>query len=422
MNGSTWQSDVLLAQQSFEQNRIDEAEAIATKLVAEHPKCAEAFQIIGLVQSRRHQVGAAIATLEHALRIRCDLIPAHSYLGLLYQSRGEPERAIQVFERGLLLDPANHHLRFNRALALLKLGRFDQGWIEYEWRWSAAAVPRPEIPLPRWDGSPLEGRSILIHSEQGFGDTLQFMRFLPRVQQMGATVWMAVQKPLTRLLCDIDGVDHWMPVDQPAPIAFDLYSPLLSLPALLQLDHPEQFRVPTPYLHPEPKRVEAWRGRIESLPGLRIGIGWQGSPTFNGDVWRSIPLSAFSALANLDDVTLVSLQKHDGLNQIDQREHQIPLVCFDDLDQDGAFLDTLAVIQHLDLVVTSDTALAHLAGAAGVPVWCLVSTACDWRWMTKSNDTVWYDSMRLFRQQKLGQWEPVIAEVVDALPRSGIRR
>ncbi|WP_372724038.1 hypothetical protein [Novipirellula sp.] len=422
MNGATWQSDLLLAQQSFDQNRINEAYAIATAVLAAHPACAEALEIIGLVQSRRHQVDAAIETLEHALRIRCDLIPSHSFLGLLYQSRGEIERAIRVFEQGLVLDPAHDHIRFNRALSLLKLARFDEGWIEYEWRWKAAAVPRPEIPLPRWDGSSLQGRSILIHTEQGFGDTFQFIRFLPRLQQLGATVWMAVQKPLSRLLRDIQGVDHWMPVDEPAPIAFDLYSPLLSLPAVLQLNRPEQFRVETPYLHAEPDRVATWRDRIESLPGLKIGIGWQGSPTFNGDVWRSIPLSSFAALANVDNVTLVSLQKHDGLNQLAENDTAFPLVRFDDLDTDGAFLDTIAMIQHLDLVVTSDTALAHLAGAAGVPVWCLISTACDWRWMTRSSDTVWYDSMRLFRQQKLGEWEPVFAEVVAELQRSGIRK
>ncbi|GAA5505986.1 tetratricopeptide repeat protein [Novipirellula caenicola] len=421
MNASAWQSDVLLAQQSFDQNRIDEAHAIATGVLAGHPACAEAIEVIGLVQSRRHQIDEAIETLEHALRIRCDLVPAHTYLGLLYQTRGESARAIQVFERGLVLDPANDRLRFNRALSLLKIGRFEEGWIEYEWRWKAASVPRPEIPLPRWDGSPLDGRSILIHSEQGFGDTLQFIRFLPQVQRLGATVWMAVQKPLSRLLGNVDGVDHWMPVDQPAAIAFDLYSPLLSLPALLQLDRPEKFRVATPYLHPEPERVKAWRDRIEGLPGLKIGIGWQGSPTFHGDVWRSIPLSSFAALARLDNVTLVGLQKHDGLNQLSENDTAVPLVRFDDLDADGAFVDTIAVIQHLDLVVTSDTALAHLAGAAGVPVWCLVSTACDWRWRSESSDTAWYDSMRLFRQPKLGDWESVIDDVVAELQRSAIR-
>ncbi len=420
MNGSAWQSDLLLAQQWFDQNRGDEAYAIATGVLAEHPACAEALEIVGIVQSRRLQVDAAIETLEHALRIRCDLIPAHSFLGLLYQSRGEIQRAIRVFDQGLVLDPAHAHIRFNRALSLLKLARFDEGWIEYEWRWKAAAVPRPEIPLPRWDGSSLEGRSILIHTEQGFGDTFQFIRFLPRLQQLGATVWLAVQKPLSLLLREIDGVDHWMPVDEPAPIAFDLYSPLLSLPAVLQLNHPDQFRASTPYLHAEPDRIEKWRDRIGNLPGRKIGIGWQGSPTFKGDVWRSIPLSLFSALAEVDDVTLVSLQKHDGLTQLGESDAAFPLTRFDDLDQDGAFLDTIAVIQHLDLVVTSDTALAHLAGAAGVPVWCLISTACDWRWMTQRGDTVWYDSMRLFRQQKLGEWEPVFAEVVAELQRSGI--
>ncbi len=421
VNESNWQSDLARAQQWFDENRLEDALASANRVLSALPRSAETLEIIGLVQSRRHQVHDAIETLERALHSRCDLVAAHNYLGLQYSYAGDVKRALQHFEQTLIIEPMHVHARFNRALALLKLGRFREGWLEYEWRWKSTGMARPSIPLPRWDGSPLDGRSILIHTEQGLGDTIQFVRFLPEIKRLGATVWFACQKPLAKLLAGIQGVDHWMPIDQPAPIAFDLYSPLMSLPALLGLDRSEQYQVPAPYLAADSTRIETWRDRLQRLPGLKIGIGWQGSPTLIGDVWRSVSLKHFAPLANREGITLVSLQKHDAADHLAKENLSFPLITWDGLDNDGAFVDTVAIMQHLDLVITVDTALAHVAGAAGVPVWTLLSTASDWRWGIIGRDTPWYKSMRLFRQEKLGEWENVFTELASILLTYGGR-
>ncbi len=193
-------------------------------------------------------------------------------------------------------------------------------------------------------------------------------------------------------------------------------SPLLSLPGLLGIDD-RTIAQPIPYVKPDPARVERWRKPIESLPGLKVGLCWQGSPTFEGDGIRSIPLKHFAPLGRVSTVTLVSLQKGAGLEQIEGLKETVPVSVLGELDGDGAFVDRAAMMSHLDLVITSDTSIAHLAGAMGRPVWTLLSTGCDWRWLTDRQDTPWYPSMRLFRQKTLGDWPGVMTEVAAELSR-----
>ena len=410
-----WHEQLRIAQTAFDSGDFERATTNAEAVLAIQPQCAAAYEVLGLVDYSRHHIDDAIEQLENAIRLKPDLVPSHNYLGMSFGLKGQLDRAMQLFEQALVLMPANPFARFNRAMGLLKQGQFAEGWIEFEWRWQSAGLPRPEIPVPRWDGSSLEGRTILIHTEQGFGDTLQCMRFLPRLRQLGAEVWFACQTPMQEVLQRIEGVDHWMPIDQQVEINFELYSPLMSLPALLRLNSTDQFSVSTPYLHAQPERVERWRKRLLPIQGMRIGIGWQGSTTFRGDYWRSVPLKQFATLARIPNVSLISLQKHDGMDQLRSSDDPLLLHRFDDLDSDAAFVDTIAVMNHLDLVITCDTALAHLAGAAGIPVWLLLSTGSDWRWMNDRDDTPWYPTMRIFRQSTLSDWDTVFQDVVTQL-------
>jgi len=414
MSTPDWVSWLRRAEQLFEQMQLDEAANLAEQVLRLNPNCAAAHQVLGLVGVELGQPQDAQARLARALALLPDLVPSHVGLGRCFALRGDLDRALQHFNTALYLQPEHPFAHFNRSTVWLKQGRYRDGWLEYEWRWNCGLVARPKIPRPRWDGAPLDGRAILVHTEQGLGDVLQFLRFLPQLQRQGGRVVLACQKALQPLLGPLACVDEWFPVDEPGPINFQVYVPLLSLPGLLGIDE-ATIPVAIPYVPVNLERREQWRPRIESLPGFKIGLCWQGSPTFKGDNQRSIPLASLAPLGAVPGVSLVSLQKGAGEEQIEPQRAQLPLQVLAGLDRDGAFLDTAAVMQHLDLVITSDTAIAHLAGALGRPVWVLLSVGCDWRWLVGRADSPWYPTMRLFRQRALGDWAGVLAEVVAAL-------
>lgn len=399
----------------WERERLDESQSLAQAVVEEHPDNAIAWQTLGLVASKQFRQEEAIRAFAEALKRRPDLILAHNYLGISFNQLGRYDEALEQYEATLKLQPGNPHAHFNRALSWLAEGRFHDGWVDYEWRFRTGQTQRPFIPRPQWDGSPLAGRSLMIHSEQGMGDVLQFIRLLPLIKRQGARIVFACQKPLQNLLRRSEGIDDWFPIDEPAQINFDFHIPLLSLPGLLGINA-DNCPKTVPYVFPDPERVEHWKPQIERLNGFKIGLGWQGSLTFRGDQLRSIPLKYYAPLARIPSVTLVSLQKSDGLDQIRELGPDVRIETLDQLDESGgAFMDTAAVMQHLDLVITSDTALAHLAGALGRPVWVVLSTASDWRWFRNRSDSPWYPTMRLFRQKTLGDWESVFAEIAREL-------
>jgi hypothetical protein len=412
--GSNWLNYVTLARDRFDQKQFHEALEFAQRALAINPNAAMAHQVLGLVFLQQDQIHEAIASFQKSVSIRPDLTAAHHGLGRCHLLLGDLEQAEEHFNRALLIQPDFAAAHFNRAAVWLKQGRYGQGWIEYEWRWPAGLVAKTPIPRPRWDGSPLAGRSIMIHTEQGMGDVLQFMRFLPLVKAQAGRLIFACQKAMQPLLRPTACVDHWFPIDEPAAINFDLHAPLLSLPGLLGINE-TTIPQPIPYVFPDPARIEKWRKPIEDLPGFKVGICWQGSPTFEGDSLRSIPLKHFSPLNQIPSITLVSLQKGVGLEQIEPYHQTVPLKVLDDVDQDAIFVDRAAIMTHLDLIITSDTSIAHLAGALGRPVWVLLFTGCDWRWLTHRTDSPWYPSMRLFRQKSLGDWPGVFQEVAGQL-------
>jgi hypothetical protein len=265
-----------------------------------------------------------------------------------------------------------------------------------------------------WDGSPLVGKRLLLYAEQGLGDTMQFIRYLPLNQGRAAEVTTIVQRELLPLLT-CSGFQGLLPRGAPTPPC-DAQCPLVSLPELLATT-PQTIPADIPYLRADPQLVEHWRSRLEGVSGFKVGIAWQGSKTYLLDQYRSISPEAFEPLATLGDVRLISLHVEDEARRVDGLAGRFEVLRFDDrFDvEHGAFMDSAAVMMNLDLVVTSDTAIAHLAAALGVPVWLALCAAPDWRWMLDRADSPWYPTMRLFRQKVLGQWSDVFESIADAI-------
>lgn len=375
-------------------------------------------QLGNLLQELDHY-DAALDHLQRAIALDGRTPSLVCNVGIAQFRRGDIDEAIASFREAIQQQPSFADARFYLGMALLLQGDYAAGWPEYEWRPGGRRRPNP-APLPMWQGESLEGKTLLLAAEQGYGDTIQFIRFASLVKERyQCRTLLYCQTPLIPLLRTCAGVDEFVPRDAALPQA-DCFIPLMSIPSVLGFD-PEKEAAPGSYLATEESRVASWRQKLPLSQSRRIGISWQGDPKFPADRCRSIPLKQFLPLAALPGIELVSLQKGFGTEQLaDFRPHAI--VDFgDDLDRaGGAFLDTAAIMQSLDLIVTSDSAVAHLAGALGVPTAILLPHVPDWRWHLQRADSPWYPSARLFRQQHLGQWEPVVEEIVGILsPGSG---
>ncbi|CAN5115769.1 tetratricopeptide repeat protein [soil metagenome] len=395
-----------------------ESEAIeqATLALQTAPQSGIAYAAIGIAHHNRNRPDLAVPFLEKAVEYDPGLIIARQMLALALNNIGRDDEAIQRFEEVVFLQPGHPQARFSLAMRDLATRKYSTGWRDYEWRWLTAQLTRPEIPRPRWDGREIRGKSLLVHTEQGIGDAVQLVRLLPLLKsQYGAKLVFACQKALQPLLrgC-LDYIDDWFPIDEPANINFDTFTPLLALPTLMKID---EFNLPkqVPYIAADPARVAKWKPIIDAIPGFKIGIGWQGSATYIGDAFRSIPLDHFAALARIPGVTLVSLQKGFGSEQIAKLKSVMNVVELPGLDDDAAFVDTAAVVQHLDLVVSCDSALSHITGALGRPVWLALSIGHHWLWQKGRDDSPWYPTLRLFRQTEFMGWPGVFDRMAAVL-------
>ena len=291
-----------------------------------------------------------------------------------------------------------------------------EGWPLYEWRSSkrANSIEALVRDRPSWRGEEIGARTLFIYAEQGLGDTIQFCRYARLAETLGMHVILAVQNPLLRLMKSLGPnivVTEWTSM----PDHFDRHASLLSLPLGFGTVT-ESIPGEIPYLHAEPERIHRWKARIGSA-GFKIGISWQGNIASPADAGRSFPLAAFAGLAAIPGVRLISLQKNDGLDQLDDLPpHMVVETLGDDFDAgDHAFLDTAAAMQSVDLVISSDTSIAHLAGALGRPVWVGLQFVPDWRWQLDRADSPWYPTMRIFRQRTRGDWQSVFAEMEEVL-------
>jgi tetratricopeptide (TPR) repeat protein len=396
--------------------REAEALTIAQSVIAQVANVAVAYAAAGIAHYNLNQPEQGLPFLEKAVELDPGLIIARQMLALCLNHIGRIDEAAKHFEMVSFLQPNHPQSRFSIAMRDLLQRRYRTGWRDYEWRWLTAQLTRPAIPRPRWDGRKLPGGAILVHTEQGIGDAVQLVRLLPVLKEYtGARLVFACQKALQPLLkgC-LDYVDDWFPIDEPANINFDFYTPLLALPHLLGIDE-SNLPQTVPYIAASPDRMATWKPVIDAIPGFKIGISWQGSPTYIGDVYRSIPLEQFEPLAKIPGVTLVSLQKGFGEEQMAAIKDRVPVTILPGLDDAGAFLDTAAVAMHLDLIVSCDSAMSHIAGALGRPTWLALSTGHHWLWQPDRDDSPWYPQHRIFRQPKFRDWPSVFQGMAESL-------
>jgi tetratricopeptide (TPR) repeat protein len=397
------------------QGQFAEAAACLQQALRHQPDYAEAHNNLGNAFKDQGKFAEAVASLQQALCLKPDFSEAHCNLGNVLKEQGKLEEALASFQQALRLQPNYAEAHVNRALVWLLEGDFEQGWPEYEWRGQRPEAWLPRFSQPRWDGSPLQGQVILLWAEQGLGDTLQFIRYAPLVQARGGCVLVACQPALVPLVSRCPGIDRLLPQGSPLP-PFDVWAPLLSLPGLLRTTL-ATIPVTVPYLFPDPQRVQYWQQQLHHLEGFKIGITWQGNPRFSSDRTRSLPLAQLEPLARVEGVRLISLQKGPGSEQVRALADRFAVLELgSQLDEGtGAFEDTAAVLPQLDLVIAPDTALAHLASGLGVPVWLALPLSADWRWLRQREDSPWYPSMRLFRQQEWGNWDEVFTRIAAAL-------
>jgi tetratricopeptide (TPR) repeat protein len=352
------------------------------------------------------QLDLAEEAIQRALRLRPRFPEAFTTLGNIRHAQRRIDEAIGAHRSAIELSPNHAPAHFNLAHCLLLSGQFAEGWKEFEWRWQAAGplVGRRQLGRPEWDGAPLNGRRILLHAEQGFGDSIQFVRYLPHIAALGGKALLVCQLELLELFKLMPGIDQLIPEGQSLP-QFDVHAPLMSLARVLGTSK-ETVPCEVPYLHANPETVNRFREMLP--PGRKVGIAWAGRPAHTNDRNRSIPLSLLSPLLQAGGVTFVSLQKNPPRNS----SHWQPPASLLDLTSDlNSFADTAALIDSLDLVISVDTAVAHLAGAMGKPVWVLLPFVPDWRWMLDREDSPWYPTMTLFRQSTRGDWRQPIERI-----------
>jgi tetratricopeptide (TPR) repeat protein len=441
------------------QGKLNEAVDCYQETIRLNPSSADAYNNLGNVFDRQEKVEDAIRSFKQALYLQPGKAETHNNLATIRMKHGFLNEACAGFDQALHVNPDFAGARLNRSFLRLLRGDFDHGWSDFESRLTRLACDQPDFVQPRWDGSPLHGQTILLHAEQGLGDTLQFIRYASVLRKLGGKVVVRCQPELLRVLSPFSDQLELVADNAELP-PFDLHAPLLSLPGILRTS---SGTIPNavPYLHADARLVKHWRkvserqatgddgcGRTRysvrsanlkdsstphtahRTPHLLVGIAWQGNPDYVNDRQRSIPLTHFKRLSQMPGVQLVSLQKGPGTDQL-RIEVERPLETIESSVRDpqsailtpaldesfGPFMDTAALMRSLDLVISSDSAIAHLAGALGLPVWVALPLVPDWRWLLERDDSPWYPTMRLFRQTRYGQWEDVFGCIEKELTK-----
>jgi tetratricopeptide (TPR) repeat protein len=428
-----------------EQNILEEGAASFRRAIQIRPTYAEAYNNLGIALRRSGRIDELLEAFRWAIKLDGGVAEFHNNLGNALDAAGQSDAALAAIRRAIDLNPRlaeaysnlGHALsylgRFDEAIAacrkaielkadfadahwnlsncLLAVGQWREGWREYEWRWKVENLQtRREFPQPRWDGSDLAGKRILLHAEQGFGDTILFARYVPMVTARGGRVILECPRELIDLLRESLQVQEIVPTGK-APAGFDVHRPLGSLPGIFQTE-PQSVPAPIPYLKPPADSVHKFREKIEKLPkALNVGLVWAGSAMNPRDRDRSMALSQFAPLGGVIGARFFSLQKGESAGQT-------PPAGLDWVDWTNELTDfaqTAALIANLDLVIAVDTAVAHLAGAIGAPTWVLLRHAAEWRWLRERSDSPWYPTVQLLRSPRAGDWGSVIQCVVRKL-------
>jgi tetratricopeptide (TPR) repeat protein len=395
----------------FELRRYAEALASCDRALALQPDFPEALSGRGNALSMLKRFEEASANYHRALALRPDYAEAHTSLGVNLHAQRRFDEALQCYERALAVRPDFAEAHYDGGLSRLLTGDFDRGWVEHEWWREVAHFKRAErnFAQPRWTGSPaIAGKTILLHAEQGFGDTIQFCRYAPRVAALGARVILEVQEALRDLIRrSLDGVAQVVAKGDTMP-PFDLHCPFLSLPLAFG-SRLETIPHETPYLRASAQAVATWGARLPRKTRPRIGLAWSGRPEHNNDLNRSIDLASFLSPLGGIDATLVSLQREVRAADAIVLRERSDLIHFGEELKD--FSDTAALAANMDLVIAVDTSVAHLAGALAKPIWILLPFVPDWRWLLDRDDSPWYPTARLFRQDDSRRWDGVFARL-----------
>ncbi|CCO22144.1 tetratricopeptide repeat protein [Maridesulfovibrio hydrothermalis] len=392
-----------------EQDKFVAAETCYRRAIAVKPDAPGSWSNLGNTLRRMGRLKESVYC--HRKAIACDkkFIDGYYNLALVLQDLGKIDEAVRIFDYCLKHKPGNVNINWDRSLALLAKGDLLNGFKSYEYRWQREELTERHFRQPLWDGAPLDGKRIYLYSEQGFGDTLNFCRYVPLVAEAGGTVIFECQKELLSLLKGLDGLEEIVPAGAKLP-QFDVQAPLLSLPRIMRHDL-DSIPNKCPYINPPAQA--GFPVHVPAGTKKKIGIVWAGKSSHKNDHNRSVSIENFIPFARIPGVTLYSLQKGPAAQQ---REESACGVLVRELGGGCTdFSDTAKVMRQLDLIITVDTSVAHLAGGLGLPVWVAIPYNPDWRWMHKRKDSPWYPSMTLFRQKTPGSWTPVFDAMFKTL-------
>ncbi len=400
---------------------------------------AEALNNLGLILYDQDKIEESIILFQQAIRNKPDFTNAYYNLGKAFQSLGNPRAAIGAYDQVLKIFPDSAETRFNRSLSLLLTENYKEGWAEYEWRFRDLSSQTKKCNAKnahRWDGAFFAGKRLLVLDEQGIGDTLQFTRYLPMVKELGGTVIFETIPPLIRLFRNFRGIDVLLDRSSVArsELAYDLFIPLMSLPGIFNTTL-ETIPAAVPYILPDAAKIRYWQGHLKKntvnvgivwagkssadyrqnrMSGLEhVDLGWAGQPASKFASKRLVHLEYFASLTKIEGIQVYGLQKGNAADQARTSSGSVKVtnLCEESTD----FSDVAAAMDNLDLIISVDTALAHLAGAMGKPVWVLIPFVPDWRWLLEREDSPWYPTMRLYRQTRRGDWEEVFRRISDDL-------
>lgn len=402
-------------------DKFDDAVPYFRKAVELDSKNIHAILDLANILNMIEETDEAIKWYRRILDINPKIHEALYNLGFTLKKQGHIKDAMEIYHKLLELKPNYAQPHFSLSLSYLTLGDWEKGWKEYEWRWAAYNETPRKFKQPTWEGQDLHGKTILLYAEQGLGDTFQFIRYAKILKEKGAKVIFDAQKPVKQILTLCPYIDKVCGGGDPLP-DFDYHIALMSLPMVFNTlieTAPHEI----PYLFADPKLVTYWKEKLSHDKNFKIGICWQGNANYSTQFLRktvaakSMHVREFAPIAQLPGVSVYSLQKVNGADQIKELDSSIKIHTFgEDFDeQHGRFMDTAAVIKNLDLVITIDTSISHFAAALGVPTWILLPEPADWRWMLNCTDTPWYPNVRLFRQPKMNDWKTSIQNVITAL-------
>ena len=401
----------------FALNRLEESLESMDRALALDPNNADAHSNRGAALIDLHRPVEALESYGRALALSPSHVSAAVNRGQALQRLGRLDEALADFTRAQALSPSFARAHFAEGACRLQMNDLPKGWEKYEYRWQMRPETMRHFPTPLWLGAEnLSGKRVLIYGEQGFGDCIQFSRFVPLVAALGAHVVLEVPRALVRLMASLAGVAELHAEGDALP-ATDFHCPLASLPLAFKTSA-ANIPAATPYLGPPDNVAAKWRTRLAGVPRPRVGINWIAGSRYQGDLHRSMPPETLSPLLNCG-AALVSLQ--DRYRPEDDAWLAANSAVHDFSAEIEDFADTAAIAREMDLVISVDTAVAHLAGALGLPLWILLSYIGDWRWLTKRDDTPWYPTAKLYRQTDINDWTGVITRIVhDLAQKQGV--